>query len=91
MQKIYIENFLIGEINVSITFAKRPVVFREFTMPPLLKFLLSMLSGMSKVQLSFNKYHVQHEHMLVSIFLARLNQFYKNEFINHKQLLNLFS
>lgn len=29
--------------------------------------------------------------MLVSIFLARLNQFYKNEFINHKQLLNLFS
>jgi hypothetical protein len=58
MQKIFIENFLIGEINFSLTFAKRPVVFREFTMPPFLKFLISMLSSMSKVQVSFNKYHV---------------------------------
>ncbi len=49
MQKIFIENFLIGEINFSLTFAKRPVVFREFTMPPFLKFLISMLSRMSKV------------------------------------------
>lgn len=58
MHKIYIENFLIGEINMQISFSTRPIVFREFTMPPLLKFLISMLSNINQVQLNFKKYHV---------------------------------
>lgn len=29
--------------------------------------------------------------MLVSVFIARLNQFYKQEIMNHKRLINLIS
>ena len=55
---------------MSFTFSSSPILFREFTMNPTLKFFLVLLSNLKNVKLRFSKYHLQNQHMLVSIFMA---------------------
>ena len=58
VKKIYIEQFQIAEIRLSFTFSSSPILFREFTMNPTLKFFLVLLSNLKDVKLRFSKYHL---------------------------------
>ena len=70
VQKIYFDVFQINEIRLSFSFSSSPILFREFTMNPTLKFLIVLLSNLKNVKLKFGKCHMQDQHMLTSIFLA---------------------
>lgn len=70
VKKIYIEQFQISEIRLSFTFSSSPILFREFTMNPTLKFFIVLLSNLKNVHLRFSKYQLQNQHMLLSIFFA---------------------
>ena len=76
MKKIYIEHFQIDEIRLSFTFSSSPILFREFTMNPTLKFFLVLMSNMKNVKLRFSSYTLTNQHMLVNIFMAQLKRFY---------------
>jgi hypothetical protein len=91
VKKIYIEQFQISEIQVSFTFSSSPILFREFTMNPTLKFFIVLLSNLKNVHLRFSKYHLQNVHILQSIFVAQLKRFYQHECMNHKQLFKIIS
>ena len=56
VKKIYIEHFQIDEIRLSFTFSSSPILFREFTMNPTLKFFLVLMSNMKNVKLRFSAY-----------------------------------
>jgi len=51
VKKIYIEQFQISEIRLNFTFSSSPILFREFTMNPTLKFFLVLLSNLKNVRL----------------------------------------
>ena len=76
VKKIYIEHFQIDEIRLSFTFSSSPILFREFTMNPTLKFFLVLMSNMKNVKLRFSSYTLTNQHMLVNIFMAQLKRFY---------------
>jgi hypothetical protein len=54
--KIYCEHFEIDDVQLSFTFSSSPILFREFTMNPTLKFLIVLLSNLKNVKLKFNRY-----------------------------------
>lgn len=56
VQKIYFEQFQINEIRFSFTFHSSPILFREFTMNPTLKFMIVLLSNLKNVKLRFSRY-----------------------------------
>jgi len=56
VKMIFIEQFHIAEIRLSFTFSSSPILFREFTMNPTLKFFLVLLSNLKNVKLKFSKY-----------------------------------
>lgn len=58
VKKIYFELFQINEIRLSFTFSTSPILFREFTMNPTLKFLIVLLSNLKNVKLKFGKCHL---------------------------------
>ena len=91
VKKIYIEQFQISEIKLSFTFSSSPILFREFTMNPTLKFFIVLLSNLKNVNLKFSSYRIQNQHMLLSIFFAQLKRFYQQECMNHKQLFKIIS
>lgn len=59
VQKIYFEQFTINAIRLSFTFSSSPILFREFTMNPTLKFLIVLLSNLKNVKLRFSKLQMQ--------------------------------
>ena len=91
MQKIYVEQFQISEIRLNFSFSSSPILFRECTMNPTLKFFLVLLSNLKNVRLGFSKYHLQNQHMQVSFFLTQIKRFYWQECCNHKQLFKIVS
>jgi hypothetical protein len=48
-KKIYFEEFYVHEIQMKFTFNSSPIMFREFTMNPTLKFLIVLMSNLKKV------------------------------------------
>jgi len=91
VQKIFLEQFSISEIRFSFTFSSSPILFREFTMNPTLKFFIVLLSNLKNVKLKFSKYSLQNQHMLMSIFTAQIRRFYWQECCNHTQLFKIVS
>lgn len=58
-QKIYFESFIISEIRVSFSFSSSPILFRELSMNPTLKFIIVLLSNLKNFKLRFNKCSMQ--------------------------------
>lgn len=58
VQKIYFEQFQINEVRLKFTFSSSPILFREFTMNPTLKFFIVLLSNLKNVQLKFGKFQM---------------------------------
>lgn len=58
-KKLYFENFIINDISLNFTFSSSPILFREFSMNPSLKFFIVLLSNMKKVSLKFNHYQLR--------------------------------
>ena len=83
IKKIYFENFEIKEIRFSFTFNSSPLMFREFTMNPTLKFFIVLLSNLKNVKLVLSKFQMQNQHLLLSIFFAQMRRFYWHEVANH--------
>jgi hypothetical protein len=57
-KKIYFEEFYIHEIKMKFTFNSSPIMFRELTMNPTLKFLIVLMSNLKKVQLKFGSFRI---------------------------------
>jgi len=74
--KIYFEQFYINEIKLNFTFYSSPILFREFSMNPTLKFFIVMLSNLKNTKLHLNSYKLQNQHLLVPTFLAQIKKHY---------------
>lgn len=70
-KRVLFEQFYIHEIKLNFTFLSSPILFREFTMNPTLKFLIMLLSNLKNVHLRFGKYQPWslHQQVLLPIFL----------------------
>lgn len=58
-KKVYFEEFYIHDIQMKFTFNSSPIMFREFTMNPTLKFLIVLMSSLKNVRLKFNSFQIQ--------------------------------
>ena len=47
--KIFFESFYIHELKLNFSFVSSPILFREFSMNPTLKFFIVLLSNMKNV------------------------------------------
>lgn len=54
--KVYFEHLYVNEIKFNFSFSSSPILFREFSMNPTVKFLIVLLSNMKNVQLKFASY-----------------------------------
>lgn len=57
-KKIYFEEFYIHDIKMRFTFNSSPIMFREFTMNPTLKFLIVLMSNLKNVKLKFGSFQI---------------------------------
>jgi len=78
-QKIFIEHFQIDEVRLTFTFSSSPILFREFTMNPTLKFLIVLLSNLKNVKLNFGAYQVKDQHLPLQLFFSQITRFYQKE------------
>lgn len=57
LKKIYIEDLKISEIKMQFSFQSSPIMFREFTMNPTLKFLLVLFSNLKNLNIKLKQLH----------------------------------
>jgi hypothetical protein len=90
-KRVLFEQFYIHEIKLNFTFQSSPILFREFTMNPTLKFLIMLLSNLKNVHLRFGKYQPWslHQQVLLPIFLQQLKKNYASQVYNNQSLLRL--
>lgn len=69
-KKIYFEEFYVHSLKLKFTFKSSPIMFRELALNSTLKFLVVVMSNLKKVQLSFNRFHIQQQQQLMPIFYA---------------------
>lgn len=89
--KIFFESFYINDLKMNFSFVSSPILFREFSMNPTLKFFIVLLSNMKNVQLKFSKYDITNKHLLTSIFISQLTNHYISQTYSHKQVLKIVS
>lgn len=59
-----------NEIKFNFSFSSSPILFREFSMNPTVKFLIVLLSNMKNVQLKFASYQLRGQQMPTEIFVS---------------------
>jgi len=55
-KKVYFEEFYVHDIKMKFTFSSSPIMFREFSMNPTLKFLIVLMSSLKNVRLRFSSF-----------------------------------
>ena len=58
------------------TFKSSPIMFREVSMNPTLKFLILLMSNLKKVELKFGSLQLQQQQQLLTIFFAQIKRHY---------------
>eukprot|EP00347_Sterkiella_histriomuscorum_P015009 403358661 len=90
-KKVFFEQFFINDIRLNFSFQSSPILFREFTMNPTLKFFIVLLSNLKNVQLKFSQYKISHQHLLLPIFVSQIKKHYIYQCYSHQQFLEIVS
>jgi hypothetical protein len=55
-KRVLFEQFYIHDIKINFSFLSSPILFREFTMNPSLKFFIMLLSNLKNMRIKLSKY-----------------------------------